>query len=67
MTPYLPADAKVASALKAIEQAKVQAQGAQGFAYLRKKRKWEMSEEELEAYRTLQHHGDDPMAKFIKQ
>lgn len=66
MTPFLPADAKVAEALKAIEASKVQAQGAQGFSYLRKKRKWEMTEEELEAYRIVQHHGDDPMAPFIK-
>ena len=48
------------------EASKVAAQGAQGFSYLRKKRKWEMTEEELEAYRIVQHHGDDPMAKFIK-
>ncbi|KAJ3371064.1 mRNA splicing protein [Kappamyces sp. JEL0680] len=67
MVPYLPKDARVQVALESIELAKVAAQGDKGTSFLRRKRKWEMTDEEKEAYRIVQHHHDDPMAPFIKK
>jgi pre-mRNA-processing factor SLU7 len=33
--------------------------------FLRKKRKWELTEEERESFRVLQHHKQDPMANYL--
>ena len=66
-TPHLPQDAKIAQSLKTLELMKLQAQGARGLSYLRNKRKWEMTEEEKDAERTVQHHKDDPMAQFVQK